>query len=131
MSRRLKPAPDQPRGEAARDSEPEAQVAVLALDGHRKPRNRLTTQRRVAAGRVAMCMGATMMRHGSDPYLSAAMSGIVICMLLLATILIRNVGVVEPRGQVMVSEQRQAGNQTSPENDNRVTLDIGLRGSLP
>ena len=52
-------------------------------------------------------------------------------MLLLATTLIRNVGVVEPRGQVMVSEQRQAGNQTSPENDKRVTLDIGLRGSLP
>ncbi len=52
-------------------------------------------------------------------------------MLLLATILARNVGVAEPRGQVVVSEQRQAGNQTSPENDNRVTLDIGLRGSLP
>ena len=78
-----------------------------------------------------MCMGATMMRHGSDRYLTAAMSGMVICMLMLATILVRNVGVVEPSGQVMVSEQRQAGNQTSPENDNRVTLDIGLRGSLP
>ena len=78
-------------------------------------------------------MGATMMRHdGSDQYLTAAMSRMVICMLLLATILVRSVGQVEPRDQiVIVSEQSQAGARTSPENDNRVTLDIGLRGSLP
>ena len=53
-------------------------------------------------------------------------------MLLLATILVRSVGQAEPRDQiVIVSEQSQAGTRTSPENDNGVTLDIGLRGSLP
>jgi len=80
-----------------------------------------------------MRMGATTMRHdGSDQYLTAAMSGMVICMLLLATILVRSVGQAEPRGQIVIgSEQSQASTRTSLENDNRVTLDVGLRGSLP
>jgi hypothetical protein len=92
------------------------------------PPNRLTTQRRVAAGRAAMRMGATMMRHGSDQYLTAAMSGMVICMVLLGAILARSVGLAEPGGQVViVSEQSRA----TPENDGRVTMNIGLRGSLP
>ena len=69
---------------------------------------------------------------GSDQYLTAAMSGMVICMLLLATILVRSVGQAEPRGQIVIgSEQSQASTRTSLENDNRVTLDVGLRGSLP
>ena len=76
-------------------------------------------------------MGATMMRHGSDRYLTAAMSGMVICMVLLGAILARSVGLAEPRGQVViVSEQSRASTQT-PENDGLVTMNIGLRGSLP
>jgi hypothetical protein len=72
-----------------------------------------------------MRMGATMMRHGSDQYLTAAMSGMIFCMLLsLGAIVVRSVGLAERRGQVViVSEQSQAATHT--------TLDIGLRGSLP
>ncbi len=104
------------------------------------PPNRLTTQRRVAAGRAAMRMGATVMRHGSDQYLTAAMSGMVICMVLLGAILARSVGLAEPRGQVFIaSEQREqptdkqlsVDDRPAPEKDGRFTLDIGLRGSLP
>ena len=78
-----------------------------------------------------MRMGATMMRQGSDQYLTAAMSGMVICMVLLGAILARSVGLAEPRGQVViVSEQSRASTHT-PENDGRATINIGLRGSLP
>ena len=81
---------------------------------------------------LAMRMGATMMRHGSDQYLPAAMSGMIICMLLLGAILVRSsVGLAERRGRVItVSEHSQAPTRT-PENGDRVTQDIGLRGSLP
>ena len=96
------------------------------------PPNRLTTQRRVAAGWAAMRMGATMMRHGSDQYLPAAMSGMIICMLLLGAILVRSVGLAERRGRVItVIEHSQASIRTTLENGDRVTQDIGLRGSLP
>ena len=85
-----------------------------------------------SAGWAAMRMGATMMRHGSDQYLPAAMSGMIICMLLLGAILVRSsVGLAERRGRVItVSEQSQASTRT-PENGDRVTQDVGLRGSLP
>ena len=85
-------------------------------------------------------MGATVMRHGSDQYLTAAMSGMVICMVLLGAILARSVGLAEPRGQVFIaSEQREqptdkqlsVDDRPAPEKDGRFTLDIGLRGSLP
>ena len=81
---------------------------------------------------LAMRMGATMMRHGSDQYLPAAMSGMIICMLLLGAILVRSsVGLAERRGRVItLSEHSQASTRT-PENGDRVTQDIGLRGSLP
>jgi hypothetical protein len=80
-----------------------------------------------------MRMGATMMRHGSDQYLPAAMSGMIICMLLLGAILVRgSVGLAERRGRVItVSEHSQASSTRTPENGDRVTQDIGLRGSLP
>ena len=79
-----------------------------------------------------MRMGATMMRRGSDQFLPAAMSGMIICMLLLGAILVRSsVGLAERRGRVItVSEHSQASTRT-PENGDRVTQDIGLRGSLP
>jgi hypothetical protein len=95
------------------------------------PPNRLATQRRVAAGRVAMRMGATMTRHGSDQYLTAAMSGMVICMVLLGAILARSVGLAEPRDQVVIVSEQSLANTLTPENDGRVTMNIGLRGSLP
>ena len=80
-----------------------------------------------------MRMGATMMRHGSDQYLPAAMSGMIICMLLLGAILVRSsVGLAERRGRVItVIEHSQASIRTTLENGDRVTQDIGLRGSLP
>ena len=96
------------------------------------PPNRLTTQRRVAAGWAAMRMGATMMRRGSDQFLPAAMSGMIICMLLLGAILVRSVGLAERNGRVItVIEHSQATTRTTLENGDRVTQDIGLRGSLP
>ena len=72
-------------------------------------------------------MGATMMRHGSDQYLTAAMSGMVICMVLLGAILARS---FRSDQVVIVSEQSRA-NTLTPENDGQFTLNIGLRGSLP
>ena len=96
------------------------------------PPNRLTTQRRVAAGWAAMRMGATMMRRGSDQFLPAAMSGMIICMLLLGAILVRSVGLAERNGRVItVIEHSQATTRTTLENGDRVTQDIGLRGSRP
>jgi hypothetical protein len=79
-----------------------------------------------------MRMGATMMRRGSDQFLPAAMSGMIICMLLLGAILVRSVGLAERRGRVLtVIEHSQASIRTTLENGDRVTQDIGLRGSLP
>ena len=81
---------------------------------------------------LAMRMGATMMRRGSDQFLPAAMSGMIICMLLLGAILVRSVGLAERRGRVItVIEHSQASIRTTLENGDRVTQDIGLRGSLP
>ena len=77
-------------GKAAMRDRPRRQRIAAAT-----PPNRLTTQRRVAAGWAAMRMGATMMRHGSDQYLPAAMSGMIICMLLLGAILVRSVGLAD------------------------------------
>jgi hypothetical protein len=61
-----------------------------------------------------MRMGAAMMRYGSNVYLTAALSGlIVIALLLLGAIVVRSPG---------------------PQNNGRVIQDIGvanLRGSLP
>ena len=62
-----------------------------------------------------MRMGAAMMRFGSNLYLTAARSGLImVTLLLLGAIVVRSVGPAESGGQV--------------------TLDIGvtdLRGSLP
>jgi hypothetical protein len=78
-----------------------------------------------------MRMGATMMRHGSDQYLTAAMSGMVICMVLLGAILARSFRLSEPRDQVVIVSEQSRANTLTPENDGRFTLNIGLRGSLP
>jgi hypothetical protein len=80
---------------------------------------------------AAMRMGATMMRHGSDQYLTAAMSGMVICMVLLGAILARNFRLAEPRGPVVIVSEQSPANTQTPENDGRVTVNIGLRWSLP
>ena len=76
-------------------------------------------------------MGATMMHHGSDQYLTAAMSGMVICMVLLGAILARSFRLAEPRDQVVIVSEQSRANTLNPENDGRVTMNIGLRGSLP
>ena len=97
-------------GKAAMRDRPRRQRIAAAT-----PPNRLTTQRRVAAGWAAMRMGATMMRHGSDQYLRAAMSGMIICMLLLGAILVRSVGLAERRGRVItVIEHSQASTPHHP-----------------
>jgi hypothetical protein len=70
----------------------------------RRPVNMLTNGRRrceIARGvngsplprhQTASRLSDVMMRHGSDQYLPAAMSGMIICMLLLGAILVRSVG---------------------------------------
>ena len=80
-------------------------------------------------------MGAVMMRYGSNLYLTAALSGLMVTMLLLGAILVRSVGPAEKGDRVItVSEHSKARTHTIPENGGRVTLDIGvvdLRGALP
>jgi hypothetical protein len=83
-----------------------------------------------------MRMGAAMMRFGSNLYLTAASSGLImVTLLLLGAIVVRSVGPAEKGGRVItVSEHSEARTHTTPENGGRVTLDIGvadLRGSLP
>jgi hypothetical protein len=71
-----------------------------------------------------MRMGATMMRFGSNLYLTPAGTGLIMVTLLL-------VGAIVVR--VMTGPEQVRAHTTS-ENGNRVTLDIGvadLRGSLP
>jgi hypothetical protein len=71
-----------------------------------------------------------MMRHRSDRDLTAAMGGMIFCMLLaIGALSIRSVRTADGRGQVVVlSERSQASTNTMPD---QATLDIGLRGSLP
>jgi hypothetical protein len=73
-----------------------------------------------------MRMGATMMRFGSNLYLTPAGTGLIMVTLLL-------VGAVVVR--VMTGpDHSEVRAHTTSENGNRVTLDIGvldLRGSLP
>jgi hypothetical protein len=99
------------------------------------PPNRLTTQRRLLQRVGAMRMGAAMMRYGSDLYLSAVMSGLVVTMLLFGAILVRSVGPAENGGRVItVSERSEPRTQSTPENRGQAILDVGgadLRGSLP
>ena len=71
-----------------------------------------------------------MMRHGSDRDLTAAMGGMIVCMLLaIGALSVRSVRTAEGPGKVVVlSEYSQASTKTMPD---RATLEIGLRGSLP
>ena len=68
-------------------------------------------------------MGAAMMRYGSDLYLTAALSGLIVMLLLLGAILVRSA----EKGDQLITVSKHS------ENGGRA-LDIGvadLRGSLP
>ena len=71
-------------------------------------------------------MGAAMMRFGSNLYLTAALTGLImVTVLLLGAIVVR---------AITVSEHSEVRTHTTPENGDRVTSDMGvadLRGSLP
>ena len=82
-----------------------------------------------------MRMGAAMMRFGSNLYLTAALSGLImVTLLLLGAIVVRSVGPEKGGRVITVSEHSETRTHTTPENGGRVILDIGvadLRGSLP
>jgi len=67
-----------------------------------------------------------MIRHGSDKHLTAAMSGMIVCMLLaLGVLSVRSVG-LSGRHDLIAPEHARASPSVTREID-----DIGLRGSLP
>jgi hypothetical protein len=67
-----------------------------------------------------------MMRHGSDQHLTAAMSCMIVCMLLaLGALSVRSVGLAGRHG-LTTPEHTEASTNATREID-----DIGLRGSLP
>ncbi len=83
-----------------------------------------------------MRMGAVMMRFGSNLHLTPALSGLVmVALLVLGAIVVQSLGLAEKGGRVTtVSQHSEVSTRTTPENDGRATLDIGvadLRGSLP
>jgi hypothetical protein len=82
-----------------------------------------------------MRMGAVMMRYRSDLCLTAALSGLMVTMLLLGAILVRSAGPAAKGGRfISVSEHTEARPHTIPKSGDQVTPDIGvtdLRGTLP
>jgi hypothetical protein len=83
-----------------------------------------------------MRMGAVMMRFESNLCLTPALSGLImVALLVLGAIAVRSLGPAEKGDRVIaVSEHSKVSTRTTPENDGRATLDIGvadLRGSLP
>ena len=82
-----------------------------------------------------MRMGAVMMRYGSDLYLTAALSGLMVTMLLLGAILVRSAGPAEKGDRfIAVSEHSKTRPYTIPKSGDQAPLDIGvadMRGTLP
>jgi hypothetical protein len=74
------------------------------------------------------------MRDRSDLYLIAALSGLMVTMLLLGAILVRSAGPAAKGGRfITVSEHGEASPHTIPRSGDQVGPDIGvtdLRGTL-
>ena len=80
-----------------------------------------------------MRTGAVTMRYRSDLYLTAALSGLMVTMLLLGAILVQSAGPAA-KGIHHVSGHSEARPHTIPKSGELVTSDMGvtdLRGTLP